>query len=393
MTTVTATHSSMERSIWLGSCGGWHLPTTARVLAHRNALAGLWITNKNSTNLPPDLFRRCWPFHLAMKPFYHTASQIQIEKLFYAFLPFWSSWVRRQSWPKVRVVQAIAGYASEPFDHAEKVGALRVVDCANSHPTTYKKYWQRECDLWCPGEKIPVPDRILERMKRELQRADVVLCPSAFVRDTMVDNGIPPEKCFVNPFGVNTQLFKPRPQVPPRPKFIAVGTICVRKGYQYLFQAFELVKKQIPDAELIVVGNYKIDFRMQRSRWEGTFTNITQAPHDVLASLLNECTAFVFPSTEEGFARVVLEAMAAGLPIVASHESGASTLVRDGVEGFIVSPQDVDGIAKAMVRLAQDRELNEKMGRAAYEAGGRNNSWQDYGDRLIAEYERRLLAR
>jgi len=64
--------------------------------------------------------------------------------------------------------------------------------------------------------------------------------------------------------------------------------------------------------------------------------------------------------------------------------------VQDGVEGFIIRPCDVDQIADAMVRLAQDRALNQHMGEAARQRGVERNTWQDYGDRLLAEYERRL---
>jgi len=378
-----------DKSIWLGSCGGWHLPRTAQALAQRNALAGLWMSNKSSPGIPPGLFHRCWPFHLAMKLFYHWAPQIWVEKLFYRFFPLWRSWLRRQPWPEVEVVQAIAGYATEPFDHAEKVGALRVVDCPNSHPRTYQAFWQKECDTWCPGEKVPVPAWMFARMQREMERADVVLCPSIFVRDTMVQNGIPAEKCFINPFGVDTRQFRPRTELPSRPRFISVGTICLRKGFQYLFPAFALVKKELPDAELIVVGDYKVDFRMQRTQWEGSFTHIPSLSHQELAALLVTCSAFVFSSVEEGLARVIPEAMASGLPIIASYESGATTLMRDGVEGLIIPPREPARIAEAMVRLGRDASLNLAMGRAAYEAGARNNSWQDYSDRLIAEYARR----
>jgi glycosyltransferase involved in cell wall biosynthesis len=374
----------------LVSCGGAHLPNTARTFADRDALAGLWISNKNSTRLPAEKFHRCWPFHLALKPFLHCAPQIWEEKAFYALFPIWKRWLLSQHFPKCDVVQAIMGFATEPFDLAEKSGALKVVDCPNSHPTTYFGYWQRECDLWCPGEKVPIPHWMFARMNRELQRADLVLCPSLFVRDTMIQNGIPAEKCLVNPFGVNTDVFKPRNSVPARPKFVAIGTICVRKGFQYLFRAFEIVKRQIPEAELVVVGGYKIDFRRERPKWEGTFTHFPSLSHPELAKLLQTCTAFVFPSMEEGFARVISEAMGAGLPILASYESGATTLVKDGIEGFIVRGRDPQHIAEAMIRVAQDHELCQRMGEAAHKKGGIKNSWQDYGDRLLAEYAKRL---
>lgn len=380
-------HPSKTPRVLLTTPAAWYLRNTAKALAARDALAGLWISDKNSTGIALEKYRRCWPYHLAMKPFYHLAPQIWTEKAFYAFFPLWKAWFQAQPWPSCEVVQAIMGFATEPFDRAEKTGALKVVDCPNSHPTTYFGHWQRECDLWCPGEAVPIPRWMFARMNRELERADIILCPSNFVRDTMVLNGLPAEKCLVNPFGVNTDIFQPRPVPPPKPRFVAVGTICVRKGFQYLFRAFEIVKRQLPEAELVVVGGYKIDFRREQPKWSGTFTHVPSLSHADLAKLLQNCTAFVFPSMEEGFARVISEAMAAGLPILASHESGATTLVEDGVEGFIVRGRDPQHIAAAMLRVAQDRELCQRLGEAAYRKGAICNTWQDYGDRLLTAYQ------
>jgi glycosyltransferase involved in cell wall biosynthesis len=383
-----------SHQVLLATCGASYLRPTARAFQERGALAGLWISEKNSTGLPLDKYHRCWPFHLAMKPFYHlTPQSCWVEKPFYAFFPIWRWWLKRQPWPRCDVVQSIMGFATEPFDRADKIGALKVVDAPNSHPTSYYGYMQRECDLWCPGEKVPIPQWMFSRMNRELERADLILCPSVFVKDTMLANGIPEEKCFLSPFGVDTSVFVPRKIVPPKPRFISVGMILLRKGFQYLFRAFEEVKRVIPDAELICVGNYRPDFKLERRRWEGTFTHYSSLSHEKLAPLLAECTAFVLPALEEGFARVIPEAMAAGLPIVASYESGATTLVRDGVEGFIIRPREPRQIADAMIRLAQDRVLNQRMGEAARLQGAVRNTWQDYGDRLLAEYAARLERR
>jgi glycosyltransferase involved in cell wall biosynthesis len=381
--------SLKEKSIWMGTCGGWHLNHTADAFFKRHLLAGLSISDKNSGHLPSTFFHRCWPFHLAMKLFYHWAPQIWVEKLFYFFFPIWRSWLLRQPWPDVEVVHAIMGYATEPFDRADQTGALKVIDAPNSHPTTYFGYWQRECDLWCPGEKVPIPRWMWARMNRELERADLVIVGSTFCKESMIANGIPPGKIMVNPMGADTKMFTKREHVPEKIRFIAVGTICLRKGHQYLFRAFRLVKRRIPEAELICVGEYKSDFRMERPKWEGTFTHYPHLPHQELAALLRTCTAFVFPSQEEGFARVQTEAMASGLPLIGTHEGGITTVVDDGVEGFVVRGSDPEHIAEAMIKLALDRDLNQRMGDAAYKKGALKNSWLDYGDRLIAEYRRR----
>ena len=376
--------------VLLTTPGAWYLPRTAQALETRGALAGLWISNKSGPGIPANRYRRCRPFHLAMMPFYLWTSQTCVERMFYAFLPIWRAWFKAQTLPACNVVHAIAGFATEPFDRAERLGALKVADSPNSHPASAYGIWQRECDVWCPGEKVPVPQSLFARQDRELKRADVILCPSDFVRDTMIANGLDRGKCFVNPFGVNTSVFTPRVELPVEPRFICVGTICLRKGHQYLFRAFEIVKRRLPRAELICVGDDKHDFRKEKPKWAGTYTQHESLSHPKLAELLRTCTAFVLLSCEEGLARVIPEAMGAGLPIVATHESGASSLVQDGIQGFIVRSQDPAHAAEAMLRLAEDRQLNRRMGEAAYQKGAVRNTWQDYGDRLLAEYQARL---
>ena len=376
--------------VLLATPGGWHLPRTAQALEARGALAAIMISDKNSSGVSAERYRRCWPYHLAMKPFYHLAPQIWSERAAYAFFPIWKAWLSAQSWPKANVVQAIMGFCTEPFDVAERIGALKVVDCPNSHPTTYHGYWQRECDLWCPGEKVPIPRWMFARMNRELERADMIIVQSNFCRDSMLWNGIPSKKIMVNPMGVDTSIFKLRESVPFRPRFVSVGTLCLRKGHQYLFRAFEQVKKQLPDAELICVGDYKTDLRRELPKWRHLFTHYPRLSHPEIATLFNTCTAFVFPSQEEGIARAQIEALAAGLPIIGTYEGGATTLVEDGIGGFIVRGRDPQHIAEAMIRVATDRQLNQRLGETAHRKGALRNTWQDYGDRLLAEYASRL---
>lgn len=380
--------------VLLTTTRAWYLGQTARAFASRQSLAGLWMADKNQSGLPPEQYRRCWPYHLAMKPFYHFTSQIWSERATYFFQPVYERWIRRQlrasDCPQFQVIQAITGVCTEAFNRADEIGAFKVADCANSHPTTLHGYWQRECDLWCPGEKVPLPRRTFRKMNQELERADLVLCPSTFVRDTIVQNGIPEAKCFVSPFGVDTSVFKPRPAPPLQPRFVCVGTICLRKGHQYLFRAFERVKARLPQAELVCVGEVKLDFRKEWPKWKDSCRHVDRMTHVELAQLLQSASAFVLPSLEEGFARVLAEAMGGGLPIIATHESGATTLIEDGVHGFIVPARRIEPLAEAMIRIATNVELNQRLGAAAHEAGARRNTWQDYGDRLLAEYERRL---
>lgn len=385
----------MDRvQVLLASTGAWHLGNTAKAFEARGALAELWLADKNPPGVPSARYQRCWPFHLAMKPLYELAPNYYWEKAFYNLVPIWDYWVRRQLLPDCTVVQAIMGLGTALFDTAATTRRLQVVDCPNTHPTTYYGYWQRECDLWCPGEQVIVPRWIFARMNRELERADLIVVQSKFARESMISNGITESKVFVNPMGVDTTLFRKRTEIPAAPRFICVGgAITLRKGHQYLFRAFEMVRQALPNAELVCVGKYKYDFRLERPKWEGKFIHYEGLTQAQVAELLQTSTAFVFPSQEEGIARAQIEALAAGLPVVGTHEGGATTVIENGVEGFIVNGHNPEEIAEAMIKLATDKELNRQMGEAAYRKAATFNSWQDYGDRLLAEYKRRLAER
>jgi glycosyltransferase involved in cell wall biosynthesis len=369
--------------IVLAACGSAHLRPIARALQDRGALAGLWIADKSTTGIRPELYRRCWLYHLAMKPFYHLGPVGLREKMAMALFPLWGRWIRRQVPPAFDVAYAIMGHGTELFDVAHPSRALKVIDATSSHPTSFYGFWQRECDIFCPGQGVPIPRWMFARANRELERADLILCPSKFVFESMLYNGLPESKCVLNPYGVETSAFTARTAFPARPRFVCVGSICLRKGHQYLFRAFEMVRQILKDAELVCVGNVLPDFRKEMKRWKGTFKHYYEIPLEDLTKLLRESTAFVFPSNEEGLAKAIIEAMAAGLPILATHQSGATTLVEDGVEGFIVRGRDVEQLAKAMIKVASNRELNERMCRASNEKVARRNSWGDHAERVI----------
>jgi glycosyltransferase involved in cell wall biosynthesis len=141
------------------------------------------------------------------------------------------------------------------------------------------------------------------------------------------------------------------------------------------------------------VGGYYADFAHERPRWEGRFTHIPHLTHHQLASEYQRSTAFVLPSTEEGFARVVTEAMASGLPIVATHESGATTMVTHEQEGLIVPSRDTLSLTQALLRLIHEPDLCRQLGKQAAQKGHQKNSWQDYGDRCLAAVRAKLAAR
>ena len=210
----------------------------------------------------------------------------------------------------------------------------------------------------------------------------------------MLYNGVPESKLAVNPFGVDLKVFVPRQCLPAKPRFLFIGGLTLRKGLQYLVPAFEKLKRTHPDAELIVCGPLcPSDFEELFHRWRHVFTYHRSLPHPELASLIRSCTAFVFPSIEEGFARVIAEAMAGGLPIIATHNSGATTVVENGKQGIIVPAWSSDAVHDAMLQMIKQPELCDAMGKAAAARMAQDGSWKCYGGRLLETYNLHLNKR
>lgn len=377
----------------ISGMGSWHLGHTAREFEKLGALTGYWVSNSSRSGVSEARYRRIWDYHLAQKLFYHLPFPKLEEEMRWINLPFYERWIARRTLPEdTNVVQGPMGSCEALFRLADRSGrkVLKVFDAPNSHPTNLVGYWQRECDIYYPGYRVPMCLAARSRINRELEQADLILCPSNYVRDTMVLNGIPAEKCFISHFGVDTSIFVPRTEPPPVPTFVCVGSICLRKGHQYLFRAFEQLKQKLPDARLICVGGVRPDFRQELKHWEGTFEHHPSLPHAGISKLLSSATAFILASVEEGFARVLSEAMACALPVIATYETGATTVIRDQQEGFIVPARNVTALTQAMISAASDRGFNLEMGRKALLAGGKSNTWADYAKRLHNAYTERL---
>lgn len=232
-------------------------------------------------------------------------------------------------------------------------------------------------------------------MNRELEDADLILCPSEFVKDTMLMNGLAEEKCVVLPFGVNDSFqAEASSQVSGREAvFVFAGQVGLRKGCQYLFPAFAEVRRRVPNARLICIGPVLKEFRTLAAQYASVVEMIGWQSPQKVREYFGKALALVMPSIEEGQARVLNEGMAMGLPLIATYESGVTSLIDDGVEGIVVRARRVDQLANAMLCLLNDRDLASSMARNALSAASQFGNWDDYACRLINIYRERLLAK
>jgi glycosyltransferase involved in cell wall biosynthesis len=244
---------------------------------------------------------------------------------------------------------------------------------------------------------------IVERMRRRLlQRATFIQAISRRIHSTLCTAGFATAAVKHVPNGVELAAHAPdarqrelvrRELAVPADATVAVysGRIEQVKGIDDLLDAWDLVCATRPGCHLVLVGAALEETIAEiRQRCEGRATlpriHFLGLRTDV-ARILHMADFAVLPSHAEGLSNALLEFMATGLPIVATRVSGTEDMVRDGHEGFLCEPRDVEGLANALRRmLALTAEDRAAMGRRALDTVGRECSVETVAGRLLALY-------
>lgn len=206
----------------------------------------------------------------------------------------------------------------------------------------------------------------------------------------------------VIPNGIDYERFsRDAEPLPPyndgRPTILFVGRLEKRKGFEYLLDAFGRVRLEIPNARLVVAGAYNKDdkepfvLQARRNGIHGVHF-VGYVPEPEKPRYFHSCDVFCVPSTGfESFGIVLLEAMAAGRPLVASNIPGYRSVLTDGREGLLVEPGDSEALAVALIRLLRAPELRARMSEQGKEQA-RCFAWDKVATRVL-DYYGELLKR
>jgi glycosyltransferase involved in cell wall biosynthesis len=221
---------------------------------------------------------------------------------------------------------------------------------------------------------------LTELCRREALAAGHCLAPSDYVRDTLQAVGVPRERISVLPYGVDVERFRPRggPRPPGPVRLLFVGQLSQRKGLAYLLEAVASLPPGLVQTTLIgplVAPKAALD------RFAGHFRHLPVVPHHEIHRHFAEADLFAYPSLHEGSALAIYEALASGLPVVATPNAGS--VVRDGCEGFLVPVANALPLAERIRALAEDETLRRRMSAAARERA-LEFTWMNYQQRLAA---------
>ena len=236
---------------------------------------------------------------------------------------------------------------------------------------------QAEEQRW-PGwaqNPIRVPEEYFQRREEEWRLADRIVVNSPWSADALVKQGVLPEKLVVIPlaYEAKPETLKPVASVqksevrPPVSglsplKVLFLGQVNVRKGIQYLVEAAKLLANE--PVQFDVVGPVGIsDAAMKSAPPNVTFHGRTGRAE--AAAWYERSEVFVLPTISDGFALTQIEAMAHGLPVIATPNCGA--VVTNGLDGFVVPPRDAMALAQALRRYLEKPELLPEQRAAALE--------------------------
>lgn len=263
---------------------------------------------------------------------------------------------------------------------------IRILDMSAANTLYMRQIYEHDLELqpdyadMLKGERQIVwnPERA-ERSEREIKAAQHFLCGSEFVIRSLAYSGVDADCCDVCPYGVDSEQFVYMPHEAPRKdqpiRCIFVGGTKELKGISYLLEAFERLDPNL--ARLTVVGSCTLSEEL-RLKHGGHVVFVGTVPHDQVPMLMSEHDLMIMPSLGEGFSLTILEAMACGLPVICTQNSGAVGIVSDGVDGRIVPIQDADAIARSVLWFVEHRDMISRMGAKA-RATAEHYSWAHYG--------------
>ena len=233
-----------------------------------------------------------------------------------------------------------------------------------------------------------------------MRDAASIVAISDAVREFHVRAGLPANKLVTIHYGLDAAPARPSELTPEAagipadaPLVLAIGRLIEQKDHATLLAAFARVHAELPEARLAILGWGRLEEQTRELANTLGVGDAVLLPGRVEPSAwLARADLFAHTSQWEGFGIVLLEAMLAGLPVVATRASAIPEIVVDGVTGTLVPPGDVDGVAQAVGALLRDPERRRVLGEA-----GRRRALDEFSvarmtDRTIAVYESAVRA-
>lgn len=324
--------------------------------------------------------------------FYKRLPALQRGNVVYHLLcQGFDSWLLEQlensSTPKPDLSYILSGVGLRTMRYLHKLQKPVVIESGSTH-TDFQHEIVHQENLRNGIRQPLFPQSYRDRVREEFIEADFIQVPSQFVKNTYLEAGIPEQKLLLARYGTDVSRFACRTEADMAPKFrvICSSGVNLRKGARILVDAWR--KLGWRDAELHWVGwpghpQVRHLFRDPPPNvvWHGWM------PHSELSALYRSCDVKVLPSFEEGLARVLIEAAASGLPLIATPNTGIEDFFTPGdPEGWLIEAGSVDALCSALEQAKNERTRTFALGQRAAARARSGFSWEDYGKQVRTNF-------
>jgi glycosyltransferase involved in cell wall biosynthesis len=329
----------------------------------------------------------------------HSLWQLEVLSRGWYKLPRWIRGDRNlQLWFLEQFDRSVTNYLSPEFDlfvgwsgsnyssvlRAKELGAKTIIERGSSHMHYQTEILKEEYEKWGLNFTETHPG-IYEREIKSYDDADRIAIPSLFVKRTFLKQGIPENKLIHVPYGTSLEEFYPLPKEDHKFRVIHCGAISLQKGVQYLIQAF--YELNLPDAELWLVGSITPEIEPFLSKYKSDQI-IYKGKHaqSKLRWFYSQCSVFCLASIQDGFGMVIPQAMACGLPVIHTTNTGGEDIVRNGIDGFCIPIRDIEALKEKILFFYENSDKQDEMGRNALEQARKSLTWDDYGEKITNAY-------
>ena len=281
-----------------------------------------------------------------------------------------------------------SSFSLESFKKAQNFNCIKALERGSSHIQYQYEILKEEYELLGIKPKLP-SKQIIEKEIQEYEISDYICVPSDFVKKSFIEKGFNEKKIVKIPYGVDLNSFYRKKNKLNDKKFrvVYVGSSSVRKGIYYLLKAF--TELNLNDSELLIVGKIDNEIIPILKKFENfNVKYFGSKKQNDLNDYYNKADIYVTCSIEEGLSMVQAQAMACGLPVICTTNTGGEEILDDGKSGFVLPIRKVDKLKEKLIYFYENREMISIMGNNAYEKATRSLSWSNYGDKMSEFYNK-----
>ncbi len=285
-----------------------------------------------------------------------------------------------------KILISWSGAAESSFKSNLNKNCIKILERGSSHIQFQQKILEEEYQKFGIKKEI-INKQVLEQELKEYELADYIVVPSLFAKNTFLEFGTKEEKIICVPYGVDLEEFKKNHKKHDNFIILNVGQVSIRKGSYYLLKAF--TDLNLKNCELHFVGTIDLDMKkiIGEFRENKNIKFFNHVPQNKLLNYYNNSDIFVIPSIEEGMAVVQLQAMACGLPVICTTNSGGSDIIDENENGYIINIRDIEKLKEKISYLYNNREIVKKFSENSYIKANKFLSWDNYGDKISLIYK------